>query len=340
MSQPFALARILDANLNRAREGVRVIEDWSRFGLNNPIWANQCKVIRQELAQWHSYELKQGRDTINDTGTLISHPQEESRENIDSLLRANFARIAEALRVLEEYGKLHDQQMAKDIKKMRYQIYTLETQICDLSLLRKIQQSPLYLVTSPHENLLEIVESALSGGLTLVQYREKNADDLTRYNRAEKLSQLCRKYDALFLVNDRVDIALAVGADGVHLGQQDLSIAQARKIMGPGRIVGRSTTSPEEMESSQDADYIGVGPVYDTPTKVGKAAVGLEYVQYAKQHSGVSWFAIGGIDIHNLGTLVEAGARQVAVVRAIMESEDPRKITREILSVLESKEHK
>lgn len=336
MSQPQALARILDANLNRAREGVRVIEDWCRLGLNNPIWANQCKIIRQQLAKWHSDELKLARDTAHDLGTSISHPQEETRENIDGLLRANFARVAEALRVLEEYGKLHDQQMARDIKKMRYEIYILETEICDLDRLGKLKNSLLYLVTSPHENLLNIVESALDAGLSLVQYREKNADDLTRYNRAEKLSQLCKKYDALFLVNDRIDIALAVEADGVHLGQQDLPLAQAKKLLGHGLIVGRSTTNSQEMELSQGSDYIGVGPIYETPTKVGKTPVGFEYIHYAKEHSIVPWFAIGGIDRDNLTGIVEAGARQVAVVRAIMASEDPGKTTRELLSILQS----
>jgi len=338
MTQPFALARILDANLNRAREGLRVIEEWCRLGLNNLVWSEKCKAMRQELSQWHQDDLKIGRDTVNDLGTELSHPLEEKRETLAVLLKANFGRVAEALRVLEEYSKLHNAQMSKDCKRMRYQIYILETELCGLERHQKLKLSPLYLVTLPTEYLFTVVEAALQGGLKLVQYREKEADDLTRLSRAEKLSQLCKQYNALFIVNDRVDIALAVEADGVHLGQQDFPIAKARQILGPSRLIGRSTTNPEEMNKalSEGADYIGVGPVHETPTKAGKAAAGLEYIHYAAKNSTVPWFAIGGLDSHNLTPVLEAGAKQVAVVRAIMLSEDPTSTTRALLSILQS----
>ncbi len=340
MTQPFALARILDANLNRAREGLRVIEEWCRFGLNNPVWTEKFKSMRHSLAQWHQDDLKVGRDTLNDQGTELTHPLEEKRDNLETLLKANFGRVTEALRVLEEYSKLHNVAMAKDFKAMRYQLYILETEIFGLERHKKLKQSPLYLVTSPTDNLFEIVEAALQGGLTLVQYREKQADDLTRLYRAEKLSQLCSQYNALLIVNDRVDIAVAVEADGVHLGQQDIPIALARQILGPTRLIGSSTTNPLEMAKalSEGADYIGVGPVHETPTKAGKAASGLEYIHHAVSHSTVPWFAIGGLDSQTLPPVVQAGAKQVAVVRAIMDAEDPRLATTSLLSLLPSLE--
>jgi len=337
MSGSLAICRILDANLDRAREGLRIIEEWCRFGLNNATLAAECKQKRQELAKWHTSELRLARDTPGDLGTELSHPQEEIRTSLENLLQANICRVQEALRVLEEYGKLYNPHMGIAFKQMRYQVYTLESNLLSAHRLQKLSQSWLYLVTSPSDRLLEITEAALQGGLTLVQYREKTADDLIRITQAQKLCELCHRYGALFLVNDRPDIALAVNADGVHLGQQDLPIAVGREILGPQRIIGRSTTNPEEMSKAlaEGADYIGVGPVYATPTKVGKAAAGLDYVRYASANSPVPWFAIGGIDLSNINEgVLTAGAKRVAVVRAIMEADDPQAATKSLLNHL------
>ncbi|MBE9180742.1 thiamine phosphate synthase [Oculatella sp. LEGE 06141] len=328
--------RILDANLDRAREGLRIIEEWCRFGLNNAQLTDDCKHLRQEIARWHHADIRAARDTPNDAGTALSHPQEEQRTTITQVLQANFCRVEEALRVLEEYGKLYNSQMGAACKQMRYRVYTLESTVIGYQRHHKLRRSLLYLVTSAQENLFGIVEAALQGGLSLVQYRDKSADDLTRLQTAEKLRQICHGYDALFIMNDRVDLALAANADGVHLGQQDVSIALARQLLGSQRIIGRSTTNPDEMNRAlQDgADYIGVGPVYETPTKAGKPAAGLEYVQYATEHSPIPWFAIGGIDSDNVQDVLHAGAKRVAIVRAIMEAENPTLITQYLLSQL------
>ncbi|WOB44469.1 thiamine phosphate synthase [Thermoleptolyngbya oregonensis NK1-22] len=334
-----AIHRILDANLDRAREGLRIVEEWCRFGLNDASLTAECKDLRQHLAQWHTADLRAARDTPSDPGTDLTHTAEMERPSLDALLRANLCRVQEALRVLEEYGKLDRPEMAAACKQLRYRVYALDSQLMGRShdgRMHKLRRSPLYLVTSPHEHLLPIVEAALQGGLSLVQYRDKTAEDPTRLQLAEKLCHLCRRYDALFLVNDRVDIALAVDADGVHLGQQDIPIALARQILGPSRIIGRSTTNPDEMQRalSEGADYIGVGPVYETPTKAGKAAAGLDYVRYAAAHSPIPWFAIGGIDAENLGDVIAAGATQVAVVRAIMQAQQPTQATQALLTKL------
>jgi thiamine-phosphate pyrophosphorylase len=335
---PLAIARILDANLDRSREGLRIIEEWCRFGLNHSELAQSCKEMRQELAQWHRLDLRLARDTPADVGTSLSHPQEETRSNLENLLQANLCRVQEALRVLEEYGKLYNPLMGESFKQLRYQVYAIESQLLATHRLQQLKAARLYLVTSPSENLVAIVEAALKGGLTLVQYRDKNTDDLIRFENAQKLCQLCHDYGALFLINDRVDLALAVNADGIHLGQQDLPIAIARQILGPNRIIGRSTTNLQEMAKAiaEGADYIGVGPVYETPTKVGKAAAGLDYVGYAAENSTVPWFAIGGIDQTNLGDVLKAGAKQVAVVREIMQSPDPTKATQDLLAQLQT----
>jgi thiamine-phosphate pyrophosphorylase len=334
-AQP-ALCRILDANLDRAREGLRIIEEWCRFGLNSADLAGECKQLRQELAFWHTAELRSARDTPADPGTELTHPQEEQRSGLQQLLEANFCRVEEALRVLEEYGKVYDPNMGKAFKQMRYRVYTLESDLLAYRRYQQLLRSQLYLVTSGRDNLLGIVEAALQGGLTLVQYRDKTSDDAVKLDNVRKLCELCHRYDALLIVNDRVDLAIAADADGVHLGQQDLPVAEARKLLGPGRTIGRSTTNAQEMQRAieEGADYIGVGPVYSTPTKPDKQAAGLDYVQYAAAKSPIPWFAIGGIDINNLDQVLNAGASRVAVVRSIMEAEQPTLVTQFFISQL------
>ena len=334
--QEPAICRILDANLDRAREGLRIIEEWCRFGLNSGPLANECKQMRQELASWHTQEIRASRDTPQDPGVELTHPREEQRSGIQQLLQANLCRVEEALRVLEEYGKLYNPEMGAVFKQMRYRVYTLESNLLAYRRHQQLERSHLYLVTSTSDQLFATVEAALQAGLTLLQYREKTADDAVKLFHAQKLCQMCHHYGALFIMNDRVDLALAVDADGVHLGQQDIPIALARQLLGPHRLVGRSTTNPEEMRRAIDegADYIGVGPVYETPTKEGKPASGLEYVQYAAKHATIPWFAIGGIDPSNINDVLGAGAERIAIVRAIMQAEQPTLVTQYLLTQL------
>ena len=330
------VCRILDANLDRAREGLRIIEEWCRFGINSAQLTDECKQLRQELASWHTPELRAARDTPGDPGTELTHPQEQQRDSIEQLLQVNFSRAQEALRVLEEYGKLYHPTMGGAFKQMRYRVYTLESQLLGYGRQQILAESKLYLVTSPSDRLFDIVESALQGGLTLVQYRDKTTDDRDRHATAEKLCHLCHQYGALFIVNDRLDIAIAVNADGVHLGQQDAPISVARELLGAQKIIGSSTTNPEEMQQAieQGADYIGVGPIYETPTKPGKAASGLDYVRYAAQYATVPWFAIGGVNVNNINDVIGAGAERVAVVRSLVQAQQPTLIVQYFLAQL------
>lgn len=331
--------RILDANLDRAREGLRVIEEWCRFGLHQSHTAELCKNYRQELARWHRSEFRAARDTHGDVGTALTHPQETKREDILCLLQANFCRVQEALRVLEEYGKLVDISMADAMKQLRYEIYQLESELLNKKRHQRLAQSHLYLITMPSVNLLTIVESALQAGLTLVQYRDKEQTDSYRYEIAQKLCGLCHQYNALFIVNDRVDIALAVDADGVHLGQQDMPLPIARKLLGNQRIIGCSTTNPDELQRAVagGADYVGVGPVYPTPTKAGKSPAGWDYVAHVARTWLKPWFAIGGIDLNNCPAVIQAGVQRIAVVRAIMEAENTGLTTQNFLEKLQTK---
>jgi thiamine-phosphate pyrophosphorylase len=335
------LWRILDANLDRAREGLRVVEEWCRFGLDDAALVASCKQLRQDLGHWHRPEFRLARNTPGDVGTDLTHVREESRADVPAVLQANLCRVQEALRALEEYGKVYDPAMGAACKQMRYQVYILESKLLSQNRLQQLQQAKLYLVTTQVDRLDETVEAALKGGVRLVQYRDKDAEDPVRLERAMGLRSLCHQYNALFIVNDRVDLALAVDADGVHLGQQDLPVAIARQLIGSNRIVGRSTTNPEELARAleEGVDYIGVGPVYATPTKTDKAVAGLDYVRYAAIHSTLPWFAIGGIDEQNLAEVVAVGAERVAIVRAIMKAEDPARAAQRLLLQLNSLEH-
>jgi thiamine-phosphate pyrophosphorylase len=349
---PQHIYRILDANLDRAREAMRTIEEWCRFGLENIELCDRAKHIRQQLGQWHREEFRHARNTPDDPATGLNHTQELSRTDVRSVLRANMARLQEALRVLEEYSKIIDPLMAEAMKQMRYGVYSFESEllkieashISQVGQLRrqKLQAAQLYLVTMPVENILSVVESALRGGVQVVQYRQKEGDDADRWTIAQQLCQLCHRYDALFLVNDRVDIAIAVGADGIHVGQTDLPVTVVRQILdscaggAEQYIIGQSTTNPEELAIAiqNQVDYVGVGPVYATPTKPNKAAAGYDYVSYAKANAPMPWFAIGGIDDHNLSTAIAAGVERVAIVRALMQAEQPETVAMQMRTAL------
>jgi thiamine-phosphate pyrophosphorylase len=207
---------------------------------------------------------------------------------------------------------------------------------------RKLEAAKLYLVTMPVDNIVTVVESALHGGVDIVQYRQKEGDDRQRFATAQELCQLCHRYGALFIVNDRVDMAIAVGADGIHVGQTDLPVSIVRQILdanGNGSsqyIIGQSTTSPQELEIAlnNQVDYIGVGPVHATPTKPNKAASGYEYVQYAAKNVKIPWFAIGGIDANNITEAIAAGAERVAIVRALMQADRPDIIAQQMKAKL------
>ena len=166
----------------------------------------------------------------------------------------------------------------------------------------------------------------------MVQLRMKSADDAEIVAAAQRFKRVCAAYGALLMLNDRPDLVTGAGADGVHVGQDDVPVGQARQMVGPELLVGLSTHSPEQVElaGETDVDYIGVGPVYETPTKPGRPAVGLELVRYAAAHARVPFFAIGGISAGNVSQVREAGATRIAVVRALTEAADPERAAGEL----------
>jgi thiamine-phosphate pyrophosphorylase len=191
----------------------------------------------------------------------------------------------------------------------------------------RLERAALYLVCSTRpggRELSNVLAAALEGGVDIVQLRDKHATDEALLRAAETARRLCDEAGALLILNDRPDLVGAAGADGCHVGQDDMDVATARALAGPQALVGRSTHSPADIAAAADADLIGVGPVYATPTKPGRPAVGVELVRHAAEHAQPPFFAIGGIDAGNVDAVVGAGARRIAVVRAIADAADPR----------------
>jgi thiamine-phosphate pyrophosphorylase len=196
----------------------------------------------------------------------------------------------------------------------------------------RVASARLYLVCDARPR--DWLAAAVRGGVDLVQLRDKSLDDDGLVAAADAF----RGLGAPFILNDRPDLVEACGADGVHVGQDDATPAQARALVGPDRIVGRSTHAPEQADAAEadpEVDYLAVGPVWETPTKAGRPAAGLEYVEHASRTVGKPWFAIGGIDAGNLAAVVERGARRIVVVRAITEAADPERAARDLRSGLD-----
>jgi thiamine-phosphate pyrophosphorylase len=186
-------------------------------------------------------------------------------------------------------------------------------------------------------DLPELVRAAVAGGVEVVQVREKHLDDDRLMAVAHAMRALCERIGALLIVNDRPLVAQEVGADGVHVGQDDMPVAEVRELLGPEVLIGLSTHAPGEIDApaARLADYIGVGPVHQTPTKPGRPAVGLELVRYAATHARSPFFAIGGLDAGNLVEVLDAGARRAVVLRAISDAEDPKGAARGLRQLIE-----
>lgn len=328
------MKRIIDANINRATEAARVLEEITRFYFEDEELSSELKNIRHEICSKTNKcyeELLSSRDTVNDIGINIENPSK--RKDLISIFKANIKRLQQALRALSEYSCEVDID-AKIFEELRYNSYTLEQKIWEKLSMNinkyRLQDKKLYLVTNSDsfendDDFLNAVASSLKGGVQILQLREKKASATRIIELGKKVRELCSIYSALFIINDRVDIAKIVEADGVHLGQDDVDIHSAREILGANSIVGISTHSPEQATKAQQdgADYIGVGPVFETPTKLGRQAVGLDFANWTSKNIEIPFFAIGGINLDNIQSVLDSGATRVAAVRAIINNKNP-----------------
>lgn len=345
------LFRILDANGNRAREALRVMEEYARFVLDDAGLTARIKDARHALAdvlrateqaadrshrhavgrvagesELHSASelLIKARDIVGDVGREVGTDTEYRRESLGQVALAACRRLSEALRVIEEYVKTLDADLAKRVERIRYQGYELERQLLVTTETRKrFGHVRLYVIVTEalcRKDWFDTAQAALAGGADALQLREKNVSDLALLERGTRLAKLCHEHGALFFVNDRADVAVACGADGVHLGQDDVTVPAARRLL-PGRmLIGLSTHTPEQVHAAAEAapDYIAVGPMFPTETKPQAHIAGPGTLVAARACTSLPLVAIGGITERNVGEVISAAPCAVCVCSAVI----------------------
>ena len=329
-SDDIRIFQIIDANLDRAREGLRVLEDWARFGLGNEDFVIRIKNFRQILGKNHLQIYKKSRNYNEDKCKGLSHVEQINRNTPEETISSNSARVQEALRVIEEFSRGHNYKLSKIASNIRYEIYTLEIEFLNFNIRKKaeliISESYLYAITDKKENLIEIIEKILLGGVKIIQHRFKDGNDKDHLSEAIEIKRLCKKYNSLFIVNDRVDIALASNADGIHLGQNDMDLQTAKKLLGSSKIIGISANNMTDITNAikNGCDYIGIGPVFKTTTKKNKEPLGIEKIKLLTKDLKIPWFVIGGINKLNISLLKNHGISKVALVSGLLNSENPK----------------
>ncbi len=324
------IAQVIDVNLDRAREGLRVLEDWARYGLGRADIVKKLKDYRQILGSHHLDLYKKARNYTEDECNGLSHPEQLKRSNIEHIISANSSRIQEALRVIEEFSRNNNDELAKSASLIRYEIYSLEIELmnakCNSHLLKILLENNLYLITNEKPNLIADIQKLLISGVKIIQYRFKDTNDSNNLKEARIIRSLCKSNGAIFIVNNRIDIALACDADGVHLGQNDLDMITARKILGFSKIIGISANNEQDIKNAieQGCDYLGIGPVFESKTKKNKKPLGIDKIKKLAKDIDIPWYAIGGIKNENIPILKSNGINKVAIISEIMNNENPK----------------
>jgi thiamine-phosphate pyrophosphorylase len=327
------LLRIIDANANRAREALRMIEDYARFVLDDPGLCLALKKLRHELADALGPILPEAmnwRNTPGDMGTALKTPQELKRDDLVDVVTAAAKRMGEALRSIGEYLKTMDPAAASRVEAIRYRFYDLEQTLAQtLRPAGRMGGVRLYvLITESLCRLpwLKVAEEAICGGADCLQLREKEMEAGELLKRARQLVELCRRSGVVSIINDRPDIAVLSGADGVHIGQGDLPAREARKVIGQSKILGVSTHNLAQAKQAvlDGADYIGVGPTFKSVTKPRDFVAGCELARQAAHQIRIPAVAIAGITLENVDEVLACGIKAVAVTAAVAGCDDPR----------------
>ncbi|QQE12516.1 thiamine phosphate synthase [Planctomycetota bacterium] len=350
--------RILDANANRTREAMRVMEETARFLLDDQALCSQIKSLRHDFAAAISQisGLEANRDTEGDVGTSVCTAREYVRSNVREVVIAAGKRLSEALRAIEEYCKVLGEE-AKDvvgqIEQLRYRGYTIEKQLILLlaSSCEAKWKICLLLTQSmcEHHSWDVILKEAIAGGVDCVQIREKPCLDglygrpLIEYSK--EVVKICHANNVSVIVNDRADAAMIAGADGVHVGQQDARCHDIRKLFGGQLMIGVSTSCIEEAEEAFEmgADYCGVGPMFPTTTKEKKVIMGPKYLEAYGLWGKLPGLAIGGIEpsVEKIEALKAAGLWEgenglgIAVSATICRAEDPGAVAAKLSGMID-----
>lgn len=339
-----AMLRILDSSANRAAEAIRVVEDYLRFALDDAHLSLLAKQIRHDLnTVLSSLPLSRrlaARDTLHDVGTEISTETEQQRAGLSEVVAANFSRLQQSLRSLEEFTKIEHADLSVALEQLRYRVYTLHRAagITHQSN-ERLAAAQLYVLIDGRENeasfrtwAAELVEA----GVDVLQLRDKTLPDRELLQRARVLRDLTRDSSTLLIVNDRPDLAALAQADGVHVGQEELSVREVRQIVGVDALVGVSTHTIEQARQAvlDGANYIGVGPIFPSKTKDFDQLAGLNFAREVAAEISLPAFAIGGIHDGNLQQLLDTGVKRCAISAAVAGPAEPTLAVEKLRKIL------
>ena len=354
---PHQPLRIIDANLNRSREGLRVLEDVARFLLDDAELSRRFKALRHDLGSETkslNVALLSQRDSEDDVGRVHSaSPREEalnaetkSLQGLLGLVAANAKRAEESLRVIEEVAKLPELSSilnSASFEQMRFTLYTVERALISrVSRRDKAQRiCGLYVILDRQfldsRDELNVARQVIEGGARVIQLRDKQSKKGKLLPVAQELKELCSWAGVLFIVNDHLDLVIAVDADGLHIGQGDLPLSVVRRELPVDKIVGCSVTTASQAVKAQEegADYIAVGSIFPTTTKKEITVVGVDIVKELKRTVSAPLVAIGGINQDNIDEVLAAGADAVAVISAVLGEKDAGKAAQELVARME-----
>ncbi len=346
-NMPDKTLRIIDANLNRAAEGLRFLEDVGRMLLDDAELSQRLKNLRHSLVRGDvsfNRRLLQSRDAAGDVGIDLSVPGEAGQKDLPSAMVANSRRVQESLRVLEEMARLPGAPLdTEKFRHGRFSLYEIEQRLL-MRLLRREKLERLrglYVIIDTSalrgRSHREVAGEALAGGAKTIQLRDKQLGKKELLAVASQLKDLCAEHGALFIVNDYLDVALAVDADGLHLGQEDLPVEAARRLLPPDKLLGGSARTVDRALAAQAAgvDYLGVGAMCRTSTKPAAEVVGPERLREIKAAVSVPLVGIGGIDKDNIGEVMAAGADAAAVIGAALGAENVTETVRQLVAGIE-----
>jgi thiamine-phosphate pyrophosphorylase len=339
-----AIVRILDANANRALEGLRVIEEYARFLLEDVFLTAAYKELRHDLvatlAAVPERERLLARETRADVGTTIAANDEYARGQPRDIAAANHKRVEQALRCLEEYSKIESPELAARVEGLRYRAYTLARALhIGEQSRQQLAGRHLYVLIDGCNSALSLAsfgQQLAQAGVHLLQLRDKSLSDRELLTRARSLRAATRDLGTLLILNDRPDLALLADADGVHLGQEDVPVKEARALLGPDRLIGVSAHSLSQACQAvlEGANYLGCGPTFPSTTKQFSAFPGTEFLRAVHSRLSLPAFAIGGIQLDNLDQVLATGIARVAVSGAVTHAHDPVGAVRQFLARL------
>jgi thiamine-phosphate pyrophosphorylase len=347
MSAARSVRRLIDANGNRAAEGLRVLEDVARFLLDDAVLAGKAKELRHRLRLALPEDAAADRDTAHDVGTALTAPGEMERRRLVDLVRANAARVCEALRAAEEGCKLAAVAGAPAVlEQLRYAAYQLESGILSRLPAWLLFRVRLYALVDPAltGDPVAVAAAVVRGGAGAVQLRAKGLDQRAYRELAARVQEAVRAAGGLFIVNDHVAVARVLGADGLHLGQDDLAVGDARAVVGPACAIGVSSHSRAQAAAALDggADYLGIGPLYATLTKPHEPVRGPGLLDEVASCLAAGLrrpsYAIGGLTLERVRDLRARLPHGIAVAGALCRAADPERAAGEFLALLEPEE--